>query len=73
MIQKLVSPVVLFQFQDKLDSLLVNDDISFLAYENQWKEVLFSFGWSEIEYEKEIDRRWEYEERIIYQKLCLIN
>jgi len=50
----------LLQVQDELDVQLVMGDISMSDYDREWSEILAVTGWTEKEYEEQIDRRWDY-------------
>lgn len=50
----------LLSLQNDLDNDLVNGVIDLETYNEEWQDILHSFGWTEEEYEFEIDRRWDY-------------
>lgn len=49
----------LLDMQDKLDSELVAGVVNLKQYEDEWDGVLAAAGWTEKEYERAIDDRWD--------------
>jgi len=62
-VPKKVSIDTLSSFQERLDDMLIAGELTSQEYEKQWRDVLQSVGWSESDYENEIDRRWDYVDR----------
>ncbi len=49
----------LLMLQDDLDRRLVANEIEMSEYESLWQEALKASGWSQVEYETGVDRRWD--------------
>lgn len=63
-----VSFNTLLSFQDKLDTLLVENKITLTTYHQRWELTLDKLGYSNIEYERLIDERWD-----IIAKILILN
>jgi hypothetical protein len=56
-------------FQDMLDTLLVENKISLSSYHQQWVSALDKMGYSNSEYERLIDERWDIIAKILTLKM----
>ena len=63
-----VSFNTLLSFQDVLDTLLVENKISLSSYHQRWELTLDKMGYSNNEYERLIDERWD-----IIAKILVLN
>lgn len=63
-----VSFNTLLSFQDKLDTLLVENKITLSMYHHRWLTTLNKMGYSNNEYECLIDERWD-----IITKILILN
>jgi hypothetical protein len=63
-----VSFNTLLSFQDVLDTLLVENKISLSSYHQRWELTLDKMGYSNSEYERLIDERWD-----IIAKILVLN
>jgi hypothetical protein len=50
----------LLSLQQQLDERLMSRGISKADYDAEWSDTLRAAGWTRIEYERELDRRWDY-------------
>lgn len=50
----------LLRMQQQLDERLVDGTIGQSQYDDEWNNVLHTYGWSKLQYERELDRRWDY-------------
>ncbi len=46
--------------QDKLDKMVVSGKMQPLDYNDRWADVLAVAGWTQDQYDAELDRRWDY-------------
>ena len=49
----------LLGLHDELDVKLMNGGIRVADYESEWREFLDVAGWTQAEFERELDRRWD--------------
>lgn len=49
---------VVSNLRDRLDSSLIHEEISYSQWIDATRDTLEALGWSEKEFEEEIDRRW---------------
>jgi len=64
-----VSFNTLLSFQDMLDTLLVENKISLSSYHQRWVSALDKMGYSNSEYERLIDERWDIITKILTLKM----
>lgn len=57
---KVVSLDTLSSIQNDLDERLASGEMTREEYEQEWRDVLQSVGWTEDDYAEEVDRRWDY-------------
>ena len=50
----------LLSLQQQLDERLATGELSGEEYDNEWDDVLHAAGWTRAQYERELDRRWDY-------------
>lgn len=50
----------LLELQNVLDAHLVFGTIDMCDWEKEWHAVLIASGWTVLQYEIEIDRRWDH-------------
>lgn len=64
MIESIVTLNTLETIRDELDDMLMNDFISVDKYNREWNDALRSVGWTQEKYDLEIDRRWDYVDKL---------
>lgn len=54
----------LLSLQDLLDTQLILEEMTWSQYESAWKDLLKAAGYTMLDYELAIDRRWDYIDRL---------